>query len=324
MTPLPIIDFHPLVKELVWGGRKLESVLGKPLPTPSRFGESWEVVDLPEDQSLVRGGVLEGTSLAELRVKEREALLGGAPLLDGRFPLLFKFIDASKTLSVQVHPNEEACVRLGQDARPKTEAWYIIDSEPGAVLYVGMKEAVTPKQFKDSLDRGTVETLLHTVEVKPGDFVYLPAGTIHAIGAGILLAEVQQSSNTTYRVFDWNRMGLDGKPRRLHVDQALASMNFNQIGPPPGAPPPSGRPGIACDYFIMETLKVTDAVPQDLQGEGLLVLMGVDGGGIAHVLAGEEHATLTRGETRLIPARLARTVQISAEEELTILATRIP
>jgi mannose-6-phosphate isomerase len=325
MIRLPIFQFKPIVKELVWGGRRLETVLGKTLPAQSTFGESWEVVDLPKDQSEVAAGDRRGETLAALREKERASLLGSADLLEGRFPLLFKFIDACQTLSVQVHPDEAACARIGGAARPKTEAWHIIDREPGAVLYVGLKEGVTKAQFADAIADGTVASLLHEVEVSAGDFVYLPAGTIHAIGAGILLAEVQQSSDTTYRVFDWNRVGLDGNPRELHIEEALVSTDFTTHGLPEITPPASGRPGVVSDFFVMETVGLAPGDLVTLGGEGLLVLMGVAGSGAARVTAVGEAATLRRGETRLVPACIASEVDLEATgAPITLLSVRIP
>jgi mannose-6-phosphate isomerase len=323
MGTLPILEFEPIVKELVWGGRRLEKVLGKTLPEHALFGESWEVVDLPADQSVVRTEPLAGTTLAALREGHREELLGGAPLLEGRFPLLFKFIDANRTLSVQVHPDEAACERLGGGARPKTEAWYIIDRLPGAVLYVGLKPGVTRKEFADAVTHHRVETLLHKFKVSRGDFVYLPSGTIHAIGSGVLLAEVQQSSDTTYRVFDWNRVGLDGKPRKLHLEEALESIDFTRSEIPEIRAPLSGRRGVVSDYFVMEQLDLKDTTAV-LEGDGPLVLMGVGGHGRVEVGAGGDTSQIIRGQTRLVPAAIAGKVTLTSRGENTLLVVRIP
>ncbi len=306
MANLPVLEFSPVFKETVWGGRKLEEVLGKKLPGEGPFGESWEVVDLPSDQSVTA----DGRTLEALCAEAPASLLGGAPLLDGRFPLLFKYIDAGQTLSVQVHPDEAACARIGDGARPKTEAWYIIDREPGASLYVGLIPGVDKQTFASAIMSGEVDALLNEVPVEPGDLIYLPSGTIHAIGEGILLAEVQQSSNTTYRVFDWNRLGLDGNPRDLHVGQALESIHFNESGIPPIDSPPSGRKGIHCRDFTMELLDLQAGEEAILEGEGPLVTMGMTG----------EQA----GKTLLYPDSLATTVHIKASAETTILSTRIP
>lgn len=263
-------------------------------------------------------------TLAAMCREHRRALLGGAELLEGRFPLLFKYIDARSTLSVQVHPDEEACLRLGGGARPKTEAWYIVNCEPGSVLYVGLKKGVDRPSFARAIEEGTVESLLHRVEVKPGDFVFLPSGAIHAIGSGILLAEVQQSSNTTYRVFDWNRVGLDGKPRQLHVSEALDSIAFGTHGVPDAVPPASGRSGVACDYFVMESILLSDGQSAQLGGDGLLVLMGLDGDGEVNVRADSSVTSISRGTTCLVPAETAGRVELESTGQITVLATRIP
>jgi mannose-6-phosphate isomerase len=324
MENLSILEFEPLFKATVWGGRRLETVLNKKLPDDGPFGESWEIVDLPSDQSVVSNGTQKNKTLGAIRKQHTQELLGNAPLLDGRFPLLFKFLDAQKTLSVQVHPDEAACTRLGGGARPKTEAWYIIDSEPNAVLYVGLKPDVDRKTFHKAIENGTVETLLHKLSVTAGDFIFLPSGTIHAIGAGIMLAEVQQSSDTTYRVFDWNRKGLDGKPRQLHVNEALESIAFGTWGQPPYAPPPSGRPGIACDSFVMESVSLEDGDATTLQGKGMLALMGIGGNGEAELQVDGTSSLFRCGQTRLVPAKRNGNIELRSKGQITILAVRIP
>jgi mannose-6-phosphate isomerase len=324
MGNLSILEFKPLYKATVWGGRRLETVLNKFLPNDGPFGESWEIVDLPSDQSIVSTGNQKNKTLQEIRQQYTGELLGNAPLLDGRFPLLFKFLDAQQTLSVQVHPDEAACARLGGGARPKTEAWYIIDSEPNAVLYVGLKPDVDRKTFQDAITAGNVEPLLHKLPVSAGDFIFLPSGTIHAIGAGIILAEVQQSSDTTYRVFDWNRVGLDGKPRQLHVTEALESIAFGTWGQPSYAPPPSGRPGIACDYFVMESVALEDGGDATLQGAGMLALMGIGGNGQAELRVDGKSTFLRCGQTRLVPAARNGDIALRSNGQMTILAVRVP
>jgi mannose-6-phosphate isomerase len=323
MGQLPVLRFEPLLKEAVWGGRRMEGLLDRRLPGGGPIGESWELVDLPSDQSLVRGGPFDGTSLEAILAKRGRELLGGAALLDGRFPLLFKFIDANSTLSVQVHPDEAACARLRGGARPKTEAWYIIEAAKGASLYVGLVEGVSRERFADALAAGKVEELLNRVPVSPGDLAYLPAGTIHAIGEGIVLAEVQQSSATTYRVFDWNRVGLDGKPRTLHLEQALESIHFGSTGAPTLTPPPSGARGLACPFFSME-LHTPGGGTVSAGGDGPLVLMGVGGRGTATVRSGGDRHDLGLGETLLVPACRSGEVELDGGGGLTVLAVRIP
>jgi mannose-6-phosphate isomerase len=300
-TLLPPLKFTPLVKPTPWGGRNLETLFGKPLPAGVPCGESWEIVDLPDDQSVVCEGPLASRDLAWLVANRRQELLGEAELLMGRFPVLFKLLDAAETLSVQVHPDEEACRRLGAGARPKTEAWYILQAEVGAKLYVGLAEGVTPIEFRQAIQDGSVEPLLRAVEVKPGDFVYLPSGTLHAIGAGIVLAEIQQSSDTTYRVFDWNRVGLDGKPRTLHVNEALESIHFEISGKPPHASPLSGRPGIRCPAFCIERVGLGAGAETPLDAGRPRIVCCVEGAGNISQ-TGESPMPLLPGDSCLVPA----------------------
>ncbi len=304
IDPLPPLKFTPIIKPLPWGGRKLETLFYKVLPDGVPCGESWEVVDLPGDQSLVADGPLSAASLEMLLSHHSKDLLGEASPLQGRFPLLFKFIDANQTLSVQVHPDEHAAARLGGGARPKTEAWFILQAEPGARLYLGLEEGVGPDRLSAALSGSSddsLEDLLHEVEVKPGDFYYLPSGALHAIGKGVVLAEIQQSSDTTYRVFDWNRMGLDGKPRQLHVEQALASIHYDKRGQIPCAPPLSGRPGVRCKHFSFERVGLTGQAQVPLEGGRPRIVACIQGAGEL-IDTGIEPLGLELGQTCLLPA----------------------
>jgi mannose-6-phosphate isomerase len=312
MDRLPILKFQPICKPAIWGGRELERLFGRRPPGGDPVGESWEIVDLPGEQSAVADGPLAGTTLADLRRDRRDGLLGPVGLLEGRFPLLVKLLDARRTLSVQVHPDEAACRRVGGGARPKTEAWYVIERDPGAELFVGLREGVDRRLFEESLSQGEVEGLLNRVAVEPGDFVYLPAGTVHAIGAGLVLAEVQQSSDTTYRVFDWNRTGFDGRPRALHVPEALEAIAFGRGGAqPPFRGPASGRPGLRCPSFSMEIVGEDEGVVE-ISNPGPVALLGVRGGGRRTVSVAGGARGLSRGETLLVPACSSAKVALSA------------
>jgi mannose-6-phosphate isomerase len=320
-SKLPILRLRPLLKPLVWGGRRLETALGRALPEGVGVGESWELVDLPEDQSIVAGGPFDGTQLGELRRDCAAALLGDAALLGGRFPLVLKFIDARETLSVQVHPGPAACARIGGGARPKTEAWYVMAADPGAALYLGLAPGTDRRAFEAALAAGEVARHLHRIEVAGGEIVHVPAGTVHAIGGGILLAEVQQSSDTTYRVFDWNRVGADGRPRQLHVEQALASIDFSRAGPPAFDAPRSGRRGGACPELGVEIRPPEEiAAGCRLSGAGPIALMGVAGAGAAELRAGGDSARIGLGETLLEPACRAGSVELRGEGGLVLLA----
>ena len=224
----PLI-FHPLFKERVWGGRKLAEIYHKPLPPGVHIGESWEISDRPGDVSVIANGPLAGKNLHWLVERHAPELLGATQRAHGRFPLLIKILDAQETLSLQVHPPPAKAAELGGES--KTEMWYIADAAPGAEIFVGLKRGVTRADFERKIQAGMVADCLHRLSVRPGDAMFLPSGRVHAIGAGLVIFEIQQNSDTTYRVFDWNRVGLDGKPRALHLDQSLASIDFNDFEP---------------------------------------------------------------------------------------------
>jgi mannose-6-phosphate isomerase len=222
------LTFKPIFKERVWGGRNLETLFRKPLPPERPIGESWEISDRPGDVSVIANGPLAGRDLRWL-VEQHGPELFGPGLSAARFPLLIKILDARQTLSLQVHPPAAVAARLGGE--PKTELWHIVHAEPNAALYVGLKRGVSRELFEQKLRDGSVAECLHRVPVRAGEAMFLPSGRVHAIGAGLVLFEIQQNSDTTYRVFDWNRLGLDGRPRELHVPESLASINFNDFEP---------------------------------------------------------------------------------------------
>jgi mannose-6-phosphate isomerase len=223
------LTFRPIFKERVWGGRELERFYHKPLPSGVPIGESWEISDRPGDVSVIANGTLAGKDLRWLMENHSADLLGKARPQDGRFPLLIKILDAQDRLSLQVHPPPAKAAELGGES--KTEMWYVAEAAPGAELYVGLKRGVTRAEFEQRIKAGTVAECFHRVSVRPGDAMFLPSGRVHALGAGLVVFEVQQNSDTTYRVFDWNRLGLDGKPRELHIPQSLASIDFNDCEP---------------------------------------------------------------------------------------------
>lgn len=321
---MPILVFEPILKSIVWGGRNLSTYLHRHLPTDGPYGESWELCDLDGNQSVVKDGAWAGKTIEQLLVNHKEELLGNAALLDGRFPLLFKFIDAQSTLSVQVHPDEQVCRQMEGIPRPKTEAWYIIDCTPNAKLYVGLAPHVTREIFQAALHNGSVADYLNHMSVKAGDYIFLPSGTIHAIGEGILLAEVQQSSNTTYRVFDWNRVGLDGMPRQLHVQEAMASIHFNEYGEPTASRPKSGRNGILCSYFSMETVDFTTERSAIFSSQGPIIVMCTSGQGSVQITANNSKRSIDLGRTAVVPAIQAANVKIESTPGVQCVVTQIP
>jgi mannose-6-phosphate isomerase len=216
--------FEPIFMERVWGGRRLESLYGKRLPPGVRIGESWEVVDRPEAQSVVDGGPFRGRTLHELWMKNRLEVFGDVPDAP-RFPILAKLLDAQENLSLQVHPPPKLAAELGGE--PKSELWYVADAAPAARLFVGLKKSSSRAAFEKAINEEKLETHLHSISVKTGDAIFLPSGRLHSLGAGNVIVEIQQNSDTTYRVYDWDRVKKGGAPRTMHIEQALRCVDFS-------------------------------------------------------------------------------------------------
>jgi mannose-6-phosphate isomerase len=226
----PFIQFKPIYQERVWGGRMLESFLGRKLPGHAPIGESWELVDRAEAQSQVSTGEYAGQSLRQLMEGHAAEIMGPAWPKDRPFPILVKWLDCRDRLSVQVHPPTKVAAALGGE--PKTENWYMARTDVGAAVYAGLHRGVTRASFEQAIVSGTVEQCLDRLLVREGDSLLIQSGTMHAIDAGNVILEIQQNSDTTYRVYDWGRLGLDGKPRTLHVPQSLAALEANTAGSP--------------------------------------------------------------------------------------------
>jgi len=308
MATLYPLRFHPILRRYLWGGRRLGSELGKPIGPEADYAESWEVVDHGPDQSVVRFGPLAGLSLGELVHTHGEELLGkNHP--QTRFPLLLKFLDAARTLSVQVHPNDQQAARLDLPDSGKTEAWLVLDAGPEAVIYAGLGPGVDRNTLAKAVREGRVEQLLHKIAPRPGDCLLLPAGTVHALGAGLLVAEIQQASDTTFRLFDWNRVGPDGRPRELHVEQALEVIDFARGPVMPQVPRPLDQPGrsrlVECEKFVLDRWELeADAkvkASQQAGGDARCHILSVIEG-CARLEGDPADQPLTRGQTVLLPA----------------------
>lgn len=221
----PFLQFKPIYQERVWGGRGLESYLGRKLPAGGPIGESWELVDRAEAQSVVAGGPWAGKTLRELIAANPVEIMGPSWPRDRRFPVLVKWLDCRDRLSVQVHPPAGIAPRLGGE--PKTENWYFGRADAGAAVYAGLRPGVTRENFERAIGAGTVDKCLERLAVRDGDSLLIQSGTMHAIDAGNVILEIQQNSDTTYRVYDWGRLGLDGKPRALHVRESLECLDAN-------------------------------------------------------------------------------------------------
>jgi mannose-6-phosphate isomerase len=232
--------------ERIWGGRKLETFYGRALPDPTAlFGEAWEIVDREDAQSVVAEGGFSGKTLHELWQNHREEIFGKGLPDSERFPLLIKILDAEDDLSIQVHPPAGIAASLGGE--PKTEMWFITDAKPGAKLYVGLRDGATRETFEAAIEDGTVAEQVHVITPGKGDSIFIESGRLHAIGAGFLIHEIQQNSDTTYRVFDWNRTDPAGRPRQLHVAQSLACIDFSDSEPEMDEP--SGDTLAECPFF---------------------------------------------------------------------------
>ncbi|HEX5177121.1 MAG TPA: type I phosphomannose isomerase catalytic subunit, partial [Chthoniobacteraceae bacterium] len=245
--PAPLL-FEPLFMERAWGGRRLESAFGKKLPPGERIGESWEIVDRPEAQSVVRQGPWRGLSLHDLWRDHRAEIFGEGLPETPRFPVLAKLLDAREKLSLQVHPNLAAAA--AGHGESKTEMWYFVAADEGAEIYAGLRSGVTRHLLEEAVRRDAAADLVHRIAVRTGDAFFVPSGRLHAIGPGNLLIEIQQNSDTTFRLFDWGRVTQDGCKRALQVEEALQSIAFDDFEP--GMIRPSGETLVQSPYFNIE------------------------------------------------------------------------
>ncbi len=293
--PSPLL-FEPLFFERVWGGRRLESVFGRKLPAGKRIGESWEIVDRSEAQSIVRQGPWQGRALHDLWCDHRVEVFGEDLPNAPRFPLLVKLLDAEARLSLQVHPSEKVAKSYGGE--PKTEMWYFAAADPGAEIYAGLQSGVTREQLEQALRDGTPADLVHRIEVKTGDAMFVPSGRLHTIGGGNLLIEIQQNSDTTFRLFDWGRREPGGTPRPLHLEESLESIDFDDFKP--ALLLPHGESLVQCSHFAVEKWDLQHARrASDRNAFALFVC-----------LTGAIEANAVRvapGESFLVPARAAAT-----------------
>jgi len=308
------LRFEPLFRRYIWGGQRLKSVLQKPIGDQSA-AESWEIVDHGDDQSVVKFGDLAGQSLRQLIQSYGDALLGVEvarqvasdhvpAYLQNRFPLLLKFLDADRALSIQVHPNDAFGATLDPPDLGKTEAWYVLATEPGAQIFAGLKAGVDRAEFKAAVADGKTEEVMHSFEPKVGDCVFIPAGTMHAIGEGLMIAEIQQASDTTFRVYDWGRVGDDGKSRPLHIEQSIAATDFARGPVQPTVAKEVGanvEELVNCDKFVMRRHRFIESTT--IGGDGKFRILAVTAGQL-NVQGDPSGQPLGVGQTMLIPASL--------------------
>ena len=318
MMSLYPLKFKPRLVEKIWGGRKLETVLGKPLPPGKTIGESWEIYDFPPgivDQSAqwvsseVANGPLAGQSLHQLLVQYGADLYGDVPLLDGRqFPILIKYLDAREDLSLQVHPTREyADTHPG--AHLKTEAWYVMEHDPDARLYRGLAPSASEQSFRAAIQNGTVLQQVSALPVKPGQCFFLPSGTVHALGAGILVAEVQTPSDTTFRIYDFDRLE-NGKPRKMHIEEAMECIDFSNTSQPTQRRAHTAgffttvTQLVSSDFFKLEKVRFVEGVEEAVPYDQPVVWMMLEGQAEVRVSGLDQPVPISRGETLLLPARM--------------------
>jgi mannose-6-phosphate isomerase len=321
---LPPLRFEPVFKENLWGGRRLPGFLRRPGPAAGPVGEAWVLSDVDGSPSRVAGGPHAGKTLRELLAADPVGLLGDARPANGRFPLLLKFIDARQELSVQVHPDDARAAAACAGASGKTEAWVVLDAAPATSrIYAGFRPGVTAADFRAALAGGTAPQTLHRFTPAPGDCVFLDAGTVHAIGADILMFEVQQTCDITYRLYDWDRVDAKtGRPRELHVDAALACADFARGPCPPVAPVRAGgrEQLVGCPYFTLDRHAGREPFRVGAAGACRAVVCVAGAGALEW---GGDRSPLAPGDVVLLPAA-AGAATCHPDGELTLLECGLP
>jgi mannose-6-phosphate isomerase len=307
------IKFTPILKEKIWGGNKLKTQLNKNTDL-SNIGESWEISDVKGDTSIVSNGVYKGKTLKELQVEFKSDLIGekNYKTFGYKFPLLIKFIDAKKDLSIQLHPNDRLAAKR-HDSFGKTEMWYVLQADKGANLIVGFNQKITRELYSKHLKEKTLPSILNFDEVSSGDTYFIEVGRVHAIGAGVMVAEIQQTSDITYRIYDWDRVDAQGKARELHNDLAIDAIDFNM--PDNFRKQYSKRANMSntmvqCQYFQTHYLNVTTSLNKINDKDSFIIYMCVEGS--AEVMANGVSESLKKGETLLLPAGV-KTYNITAK-----------
>jgi len=310
-TVCPLV-FEPIFKPRVWGGARLRELLGKDTPPGRPIGESWEVVDLEDDQSVVSRGSAKGRTLGELVRTWKDDLTGRAGLVEGRFPLLIKFLDARERLSVQVHPDEATAKRLGGAVRIKNEAWYVLEADDGAYIHHGLRDGTGADELRAAVAENRIEELLRVVPARKGHCYDLPSGTVHALGAGIVVAEVQTLSDVTYRLHDWNRVDPStGRTRALHVDEALGSAVLAPVAPEQPAQHTASVWATVTrlcrnESFVIERVRMVEGVEMQVPHAELVVWIVLEGKGSIACDGVSAPLEFRRGETVVLPAGMKR------------------
>lgn len=317
-TLYPLL-FQPIFKERIWGGSKLSELLNKKLPG-NNIGESWELSAVHENLSKVANGTLKGKTLSQLLESYPEDLLGAATYkrFGNTFPLLFKFLDAQEDLSIQVHPND-IMAKKHHGGLGKTEMWYVLDAEPGAELIVGFKNETTTEEYLHALEHGSIVSLLQSYSVQRGDVFFLETGTVHAIGKGTVIAEIQQTSDLTYRIFDYNRKDANGEQRELHTELAMEAIYFGVRNPKIEYQLTSNRlqEVVSSPFFITSILKIEGSFTLKSDKPVFQVLMCMEGN--VTVVTTSESFSFEKGDTVLLPAVL-NNVTLEGKAELLVVS----
>ena len=310
------LKLKPLYKEKIWGGRNLERLFGRELPDHTKVGESWELADLKEGVSIIENGEYAGRTLTDITRSLDERLLGNTLPTEGRrFPLLLKLLDAEDILSLQVHPDELAVTQI-EGAALKTECWYVVESRDG-YIYRGVKDGTTPEQFKKAIETDTAEEFTKKYDCKTGDFYHLPAGTVHAVGPGLVIAEVQTPSDTTYRVTDW------GRGREIHVEESMQCIHFKPT--PDKAEGADGDVLWVTDYFTVAKKTVEAGKFADMPEDQCVAIMMLTGEGVevSHSGPVEPVVEAKAGDTLLLPAEM-KNVKLTAKTDASWLEITLP
>jgi len=311
MSVYPVI-FEPIYKHKIWGGDRIFRYFHRPADRADSVGESWELADLENDRSRIANGPRQGKTLTELIRDWRQDLIGHVALIDGRFPLLIKFLDAAQALSVQVHPTASVARKLGGRVRVKHESWYVLAADPGSIIYHGLQPGVDAATFRNAMLTGEIEGVLRRVPVRAGDCIYLPSGTVHALGAGVLVSEIQTPSDVTYRTYDWGRVDpATHRPRELHLDQAMECVDFGSPSPPPmqershvATISTAVTRLVACPSFTIEKVRMSQGTRRDIPHAEPVVWIVLEGCCRLEWQGGGP-LELSKGNVVLLPAALA-------------------
>ncbi len=326
-----LLRFEEAYFERIWGGEKLRTLYGKRIPRDTPIGEAWLIADHPQHEGVVAEGAHQGKTLRILLEENPAGLLGARPrvTVHGRFPLLLKILDAKEVLSVQVHPDDACAAELGEPDAGKTEMWHVLQADTGSELICGLRPEVTPDVLMKAVDDGSIERLMKRFEATEGTSVFVPAGTVHAIGAGVVLAEIQQNSDITYRLYDWRRSDASGKPRLLHIEKAAHAIHFGSshegVVPPPWRAVDATSPSrlesgedaastladgvstrallASCPHFAAELVRVCDAWERTVAGETFHIVL-VTAGALRFSM-GDEETLVGPGQALLVPGSVA-------------------